>query len=341
MSDPLRRVPGLRKRIALRVPGLGPVLRNLDATREQRDRLLRDKQKLREELRDLRSAPVVDDVALERLRVELLQAPSLLARVATLKRVRGHARELLGHADSVWRFNSKLAGTSLARELGLRVPEKLSEAVPLEDLLLPEGRRCVVKPTGGASARGVVPLVPAEGGRWIDLFARQAGSRRWEEIREELAEVVASGRIESRFFLEEMVEGPSEHELPYDWKMICIGGQVQVIQCRDARNQRASRFARFRYWSADWQDLGRIHHPERIDPDLPRPQHPDELISAAEAVAGHIGVNFLRVDLFEDTAGVLFSELTPQPGGVMWFGDDLDRHFGAVWDRAEARSWAR
>ena len=331
----------LRKRIAMRVPGLGRVLRSLDATRRHRDRLLRENQRLRAELAAALSAPRVDEENREQEKLEWLQAPSFLARVSTLKRVRGHARELHGHADAVWQYNSKPAGAQLAQRLGLRVPEKLSEPVPLDALVLQDWRRCVIKPTGGASARGVVPIVPAGDGEWIDLFALELGPQSWDQIRSGLAELVEAGRIEPNFFLEEMVDGPSEHELPYDWKLVCVGGEVVLAYCRDARNRRPGRYSMYRYWSGDWEDLGRVHHPDRIDPSLPPPLHPQEMTRAAQTVARHLDVDFVRVDLFEDTDGVLFSEVTPQPGGVLWYGDELDRRFGTLWDRAEARSWAR
>lgn len=332
---------GFKKRIALKAPGLGRVLRSLDATRRERDRLRRDNTRLREALADLRSSSALDDQAAERRKLEMLQAPSFLARVSTLKRVRGHSRELFGHADAVWRYNSKPAGAALAQELGLRVPEKLCEPVPLDVLELTERRRCVIKPTGGASARGVAPLVPVGERAWIDLFRLELGPRSWEQIREGIAEVVATGRVEPNFFLEEMVEGPSEWELPYDWKVVCVGGKVVLTYCRDARNRRPGRYSRYRYWSAEWEDLGRVRHPDRIDPSLPPPACPDEMTRVAETIANRLGIDFVRVDLFEDAAGVLFSEITPQPGGVLWYGDELDRRFGDLWDRAEARSWDR
>lgn len=339
MGDNPEQQVGLKKRIALTTPGLGRVLRSLDATRRERDRLRRDNVRLRAALAQQRSAFAPDEEAVERTKLELLQAPSFLSRVSALKRVRDHSRELFGHADPVWRYNSKPAGAALAQELGLRVPEKLCEPVPLDALELTERRRCVVKPTSGASARGVVPLVPDGEHAWIDLFDLELGPRSWEQIREGIAEVVTTGRIEPSFFLEEMVAGPSDLELPYDWKSVCIGGRVVLTYCRDARNRRPGRYSRYRYWSADWGDLGRVHHPDRIDPTLPPPRHPDEMTRVAETIANHVDTEFLRVDLFEDAAGVLFSELTPQPGGVLWYGDELDRRFGDLWDRVEARSW--
>jgi hypothetical protein len=341
LADPAPRSLRTAKRIALRTPVLGRVLRDLDAVRRHRDRLLEDNQRLTEEVRRLRQAPVTEDGQRERLKVEMLQRPSLLARTAALYRTRVHARELLGHADPVWQYNSKLAGSAFARELGLRVAERLTEPVPLEQLRPVLDRRCVVKPTGGASARGIAPLVPVGRDRWMDLFDIDLGPQSWGEIQEKLARFVAGGKVEANFYCEEMVEGPSSLELPYDWKMLCVGGEVIVAQCRDARNQRAGRHSRFRYWSRDWDDLGQVHHAERVDPDLPPPRHPEELIRSAEQVATHLDVPFVRVDLFEDAAGVLFSEITPQPGSALWFGEQLDVAFGTVWDRAEARSWRR
>ena len=350
MDDPLTSVDAtadavpLRRRLVRHVPVLGEVVARLDATRRERDRLRTERDQLKHERdhleRQLRaSADLASDI--ESVKIALLKRPSFAGRTETLRRVRDRARERHGHVDPVWEHNGKLAGARLARELGLRAPERLRDPVPLEELQPPRGRRCVVKPTGGASAHGVIPMVAVDQDRWLDLFDLEAGPKRWERILDELRGFVDHGRIEPYFLIEELIEGPSPTALPYDWKLFTVGGQVVASYCRDARNRRAAKHSRYRYWSADWADLGRVHKPERIDPGLPGPHHPTDLVEAAETVARHLAVPFVRVDLFDPPTGVVFSEITPQPGGLLWFGDELDRRFGEVWDRAEADAWAQ
>lgn len=327
-----------------RTPVAARALRTLDEVRGERDRLRRDRDRLRRRLEEA-------ERHMERLQREvtgtrakppaLLLQPSFLARTETLRRVRQLSNELNGHSDPVWAFNGKLAGNRLAEDLGLNVPRTLAGPAPLPDLTIHPSYRCVVKPMQGAGGHGVAPLVPIDDGRWLDLFQLEKGARHWDEIREELASVARVRRISRQFFVEELLQGRQEHTLPYDWKLFCVGGEVVVAFARDSQNQRHASGARFRYFSPDWQDLGPIGSSAKIDRKISEPQHPDDLIRAAEAVAKVLPTPFVRVDLYDTPDGVYFGELTPQPGIPTWFGPDLDRSIGERWDRAEARAWKR
>jgi hypothetical protein len=74
---------------------------------------------------------------------------------------------------------------------------------------------------------------------------------------------------------------------------------------------------------------------------MPNAVHPDRLIEYAEAYASATGTDFVRVDLYEDSQGPVFGELTPHPSAgysnVNYLGRELDRHFGEMWERAEVR----
>ena len=321
-----------------------------DGLRRERDGLRRERDGLRRERDRLRRRLSEAAAEAERLQSDvngtaekpspLLFEPSFLARTEALRRVRKHSQELHGHRDPVWAFNSKLAGMALAAELGLAVPLTLAEPTSLSELTLPS-QRCVVKPVNGAGGHGVAPLVPVEDGRWRDLYELDKGHRSWEDIRADLAGLVSARRVSQEFFVEELLPGPDETSLPYDWKLFCVGGEVAAIFGRDTRNQRFASGATFRYFSADWEDLGPIGNPAKIDPTIPIPHHPDELLRAAAAVAAALPTLFVRVDLYDTPDRVVFGELTPQPGEPPWFGPELDRSIGELWDRAEARTWQR
>jgi hypothetical protein len=180
--------------------------------------------------------------------------------------------------------------------------------------------------------------VPHEDGRWLDIHDLQAGARDWETLRAHLRELVDARLVSDRFLVEELVEGPSELELPLDWKLVCIGGEVAFSWARDRRNSRAPGDSRYRHFSRHWEDLGPLRYPDRHDPTLPAPHHPDELVAVAETVARALPTVFVRVDLFNPPSGVVFGEITPQPGSALWVGPELDREYGERWDRAEALS---
>lgn len=340
-----------------RLPLAGGALRTIDALRAERDGLRRQRdalQRQRDGLRSQRDAlqdeltqvreelervrPLDDPALRETVASEVLRAPSLLARSEALRRVRQHARAFHGRADAVWAYNAKDAGVALARRLGVRTPRLLAEPCRLADLREPQGR-CVVKPVQGASSRGVLALLPHDDGRWLDLNDLQAGARDWETLRDYLQDLVDARRISNRFLVEELIEGPTEHELPLDWKLVCIGGEVAFSWARDRRNSRALTDSRYRHFSRSWEDLGPLRYPDKHDPTIPAPHHPNELVAVAETIARALPTTFVRVDLYDPPSGVVFGEITPQSGSPLWLGPALDRECGERWDRAEARSW--
>ena len=337
--DPRPEVTRRLSRLARATPGLRALTRPVDAARAQRDEARGDRDRyqaqvgqLRQELKQLRSDS-------QRSPAKVLAAPSILARTEALRRVRSLSRERNGHADAIWRYNDKRAGTELARTLGIAVPEHLFGPIPINSIQPPRDRPFVVKPLNGASARGVLALVPQPDGGFLDLFDVATGPRSWDEHVTELSSVLESGRISDEFVGEELIPGPTSAQLPYDWKLLCIGGRVALAYGM-ARSARSPNEARYRYFSPSWDDLGPIRNADRIDASIPQPTHGSELIAAAERIARSLPVLFVRVDLFERPEGVVFGEITPQPGPKLWFGAELDRVLGEQWDVAEADSWA-
>jgi hypothetical protein len=89
----------------------------------------------------------------------------------------------------------------------------------------------------------------------------------------------------------------------------------------------------------DWEDLGPIRNPKQVDPSIAPPTHAQEVVETAERVAAALPTPFVRIDLYDTDDGVIFGEITPQPGNRLWFGRELDEQLGAWWDEVEARSW--
>ncbi|MFA9429714.1 ATP-grasp fold amidoligase family protein [Egicoccus sp. AB-alg2] len=379
---------GTSRRAVTALPGVGRLVRTLDATRDERDRLRRQRDRLREEnaaLRDAQAALREEHAELQdrhaRLQAESghsrkgaatspypaaatgdatrspstanglrspaeqralearLSQPSFFARLETLRRVRALAQDEFGVTDPIWAHNSKSAGYELARSLGVRVPELVAGPTELDELARPTRARVVVKPVEGSTARGVMPLVAADDGAWHLLFDLSR-TYTWEQIVDLLRDAVAEGKISSRFIVEELIPGPGPLALPYDWKLYCVGGRVQLVLQRDARNQRAGRQAGMRFWTREFTDLGQARLLQDRDQEMARPHHPGELVAVAERIAAALPGHFVRVDLYDAPDGVVFGEITPQPGGQQLFRDDLDRQLGEAWDRAEAADFA-
>lgn len=331
----------IARRALERLPVSGRILKTIDALRRERDGLRAQRDRLQEQLEIERDRPGPADVASDRP-PKVLLAPSFLAYTERLRRVRTASREIHGHADPIWGYNSKPEGVRLAREVGLRVPELIAPPRPLTSVTPPSDRPSVIKPVSGTASRGVSPLVPVGEGLWLNLLERDEGPQTWSNIKESLQRLVDNGRTSRDFLVEELLPGPTPEQLPPDWKFLCIGGDAVLSWVKDNRGQRLASSARYRYFDREWRDLGAIRgrHYE-IDETLALPQHPEDLIVAAERIARTLPSIFVRVDLFDTPDGVVFGEITPQPGTPLWFGPELDRELGEIWDRAEARTWAR
>lgn len=332
----LGRVSAVARRLARRLPGLRTVARTLDATRAERDRMREDRDRLRTE----RDRAVEE---LEQLRAEhgdATQPPvpraSFVALLAKSQRQHRHARDDLGWGDAIWEHNAKLDGYRLADELGVARPRVYWTGLDLSRLnvdTLPD--RFVVKPSAGTGARGVYPLV-REGDGFRSLF--EEGSIGLHDVIAGIGALAEEGRIGRDLVVEELIERRDDpHALPYDWKVYCFGGRAELVLQKDPCGTRSNEVARFRFFDRDWRDLGPVRYPHLVDPTLPPPRGPDELLATAERVSAHLARPFVRVDLFEGASTVRFGEITPHPGGDQWYGPEIDERLGTAWERAEVR----
>jgi hypothetical protein len=238
----------------------------------------------------------------------------------------------------VWKYDDKLAGRRFAEELGLRVP-KLYAVGSLEECVAEARRRgsTVIKPLQRHSSQGVVVLTPC-GTDFYDHI------RRREVSASQLEPYVLSCQVghEDVLMAEEVIfrSGNSEM-LSIEWKMYCFGGHVGFMvegdRASDKRGRRIFQF-RLRDFSAVKAPWVRGYHRVLTMPD---PQFPEDLIELAETYATATGVDFVRVDLYEDDRGPVFGEITPQPSAgyihINYLGRELDRQLGQMWEGAEVR----
>jgi hypothetical protein len=238
----------------------------------------------------------------------------------------------------VWKLDDKLAGRRFAEDLGLRVPE-LYAVGSVEECVAEARRRgsAVIKPLQRHSAQGVVALT-------------LRGENFYDQIRgknvpaSQLEAYVHSCQVsqEDMLMAEEVIFHPgSPGILSTEWKMYCFGGQVGLMvqggREPDKRGRRTFVF-RLRDFSAVEAPWERGFHRVLTMPD---PHFPDGLIEFAETYSTAIGVDFARVDLYEDDRGPVFGEITPHPSAghihINYLGRELDRYFGELWERAEVR----
>jgi hypothetical protein len=239
----------------------------------------------------------------------------------------------------VWRLDDKLAGREFAQEIGLRVPE-LYRVGSVEECVAEVVRRGsgVIKPRQRHDSIGVVSLT-SRGEGFFDHIRKQTVSAA------DLESYVRGHQVgqEDVLFVEELIFRPGGSDLPsFDWKMYCFFGEVglAVQYQRVSRGRRslikvAPRRSDFTFVPTPWRRRF------RQSPTLPGPAHPRELVEAAQSFSLAAQVAFARIDLFEDDRGPVFGEITPHPSAGFkhgnFYGRDLDRQMGQMWEEAEVR----
>lgn len=152
---------------------------------------------------------------------------------------------------------------------------------------------CVIK---GTATSGQVLLKRA--GEAVDrrILRRWLGYNRYRVMRE-----ANYGPLDNAVIVEPVIGGT---ELADDIKMVCRGGRVRWVYC----NIHGSEGTRRRVFNREWQVLPvskKLPVAERIPP---RPRRFDEMVAAAEKVAGHF--DLVRVDFFLDGEDWWYGEIT-------------------------------
>lgn len=219
----------------------------------------------------------------------------------------------------------------------LRIPRILASFARIEDFVTPdEASVFVLKPNGGSYSRGIFLLQKTKtpgvlrdmvSDRLLDREALIKAYRIWQENKRT--------PITAGCFVEELVTPRAGQCVPDDFKFFCFAGQVGLIQQR-AIDPVDPSVMRFRFWSPDWQDLGPIKFPNKIDSTLPVPPNAADAVRLAKMLSAQIPVPFCRIDLYINEGGVFFGETTPFPnGGKEYFDDTTDARLAELWARAE------
>lgn len=265
-----------------------------------------------------------------------VKTPSFAYKDEEARRVRriGHG---LGARHPVWSVNDKDDAHAWAQRLGLRVPRLLGEhadvtAVPWASL--PD--RVVLKPVKGAASRGVL-LLQRTGGGWLDV--RAGGRLTTEAVTAQYLEHADAGAVSREVIVEELVEDPQRPGMPpVDWKVHCFFGRVGVVLAKSSRSvPTGPPTVGWRLFDEHWDDLGQALGGHPVDPGIRPPSRPAELLEVARLVSASVPVPFLRVDLYDGVDGVVFGEITPEPGNRHLFRRDVDRWMGGLWEEAQAR----
>jgi hypothetical protein len=186
--------------------------------------------------------------------------------------------------------------------------------------------RFVVKATHGCGFNYLVPDkasldredVLAKCDSWLRWNYYHGGTREW-----------AYKYIEPRIIVEEFISdgiGPD----PIRYKLYTFHGKVRAIYVGIGSPGRADCC----FYEPSWtRQSATVARKKKIERDLDRPGHLDDMIRYAEVLAD--GLNFIRVDLYDTQGKVYFGEFTIYPGAgtTPYRPHEFDSYLGSFWCR--------
>lgn len=238
--------------------------------------------------------------------------------------IRWIAQHTYGKEHISWK--SKLELRDMVKGLDIKVPEIYSTHNSVEEIPEPQLDKFVIKPVKGAASRGVHPLI-RKGKGYYHAIARKDTT--WNKVIQRLKTETG---YKPPFYIEQFIGS----ELPYNWEIYCFDGEVGLVRQRENLPKTVKRY---KFWDTDFNDLGLIEPAKKdiLNPELPLPYHPEELLKTASLISKNIPYIFCRVDLFDTPYGVYYGELTMHPGIGNNFIPEIDKQLGSLYLKAEAR----
>ena len=257
--------------------------------------------------------------------------PSFARYLYAERRINAHMgeRNFPGRANQVAR---KLKAYSFAQSHGVRIPAMIGlwdepQDIPWDDL--PD--QIVLKSHTGASSRGVFPLRRIDG-RWFMVTRPEPVEP--ADVVQRLGDLLRDGRIDGPFIGQQLIGEGRDDTLPTEIRVHCFYGEVGMVHVRRATTHGDNTGTRTRRFLPDGSP-GPRHRWHDDDVELPDVFH--TAVDVGRRLSAHVPRTFVRVDLLDDDADVVFGELTPRPGGPHYFGPEADRRLGELWEQAQAR----
>jgi hypothetical protein len=181
---------------------------------------------------------------------------------------------------------------------------------------------------------------PTHGSGWVHLVRDKARLDRQALIAEcedwlgrsyyKLTREWQYKNVTPRLLVEEFIEDGS-HDAPVDYKLMVFHGKVHFTQVH------RDRFTELKitFYDRSWTRIEVVGLTDAIGnfmEDIPRPERLDDMVAAAELLAGDM--DFIRVDFYATKDRIYFSEFTSTPGNgvVRYVPQAFDFELGQLWD---------
>lgn len=245
-----------------------------------------------------------------------------------------HARN--GLREPILDLYAKTAARRFAELHGIQVPAVLGTWPTPDDIVwdeLPE--RFVIKSSRGGGGINVFPL-ERRGEQFYDHIVQQpvtaeaVTARFWKKHQKD-----------SVYFAEEFLVGREGTTMPDDIKVFCFYGEPAYIEVRteDWSRLRDGR-QRVRTFLPDGTELFSVRALIPYGEDVTRPADFEGVIEASRTLSAAIRRPIQRLDFYETDHGIVFGEVTQNPGRPPALVPEWDRRLGDTYEDAAARLFA-
>lgn len=240
-----------------------------------------------------------------------------------------------GLREPILELYTKTAGRAFAAAHGIDIPAELGRwpdpgAVDWDSL--PE--RFVLKSSRGGGGISVFPLQRTEDG-FIDRLVEQPVTA--AEVTEKLWK---KHQEDSVYLAEEFLQAKSGEpgQMPHDIKVFCFYGEPAFIEVRTGDWSRArDTEQRLRTFAPDGTEL---HHARALisaGSEVSAPEDFEGVMRASRILSQAIRRPIERIDFYETDRGIVFGEITQNPGRPPSLVPEWDEKLGETYENAYAR----
>ncbi|WP_147917980.1 ATP-grasp fold amidoligase family protein [Ruania zhangjianzhongii] len=240
-----------------------------------------------------------------------------------------------GLREPILDLYTKTAGRAFAAAHGIQIPAELGrwadpDAVDWDSL--PE--RFVLKSSRGGGGISVFPL-ERTGDGFIDRMLEQPVTP--EEV---TAKLWKKHKDESVYIAEEFLQAKSGEpgQMPHDIKVFCFYGEPAFIEVRTGDWSRARETEqRLRTFLPDGTELTNVRALISAGTDVKAPEDFEGVAQASRILSQAIRRPIQRIDFYETDRGIVFGEITQNPGRPPSLVPEWDEKLGAIYENAYAR----